>query len=1689
MSFLSALTNQLSTQFSIGENQTHTLDAVVDGHQTKFGSLGDLASRIDQSATRSYTEEGYLRATSYQANPKQLEILLQEPNATILIKKRMFSSIAENYRPDFMDKNEKLYYKAMRVLFQNKCRQIATLEKLSKIQKITSAVGNVGEQLIPVIASLTDVISQASFGGTDLAGFGTLSSSNHVTGLVKVIDRIRKLQGFNTTNSLTTWITDNTNLFQSSFGQGTGVIEITNFNSFNTTVGLDIRNPGSFNLSIMDPYESMLITEYDIEKAISDATNVFYNHKFFQFGKESSEQLINELQTRLNQYRSDRGASQITFKINPDTLLGRRVVAIIDRLGIEIPFTTNSSSENIFSSVAFGASAQVSPEYLKGGAVAGFDGLDPVNKTFNFLDGSTVHRSPDSELTLFQRLITTIFSKLSLDANSRGALKANNKDTNYARRKMRFNFSGKLIIQPMDIAHIYINSKSRYDTKLLSGLQNMFSGAGILQNLNKTVTDTKNAVDTLFNPSGSVNFQVEKTAFVGADFPNFLWALMRGQFITEKEGTHIFAGVVDGATNDWSDGSFRVDVRGRDNSAYFDMGKVNFKPSIDVFNGSLFDPLTPFKTRFDTVSSNTKTDTPELLDENKQLLGTSQDSDSPLVKFKLGPNAGQRASSDSLVQDRGVDKTTGRVSKIFYAPDGLVYKWKEGIGTLVQFGSSIDMEDPNRIGSPAITKEPFAGQDIMNVLSLLITGQPYNFANYWKTVVNFDSGGRDPQSGQDAAYSYYDALKNDLSKNNALWGNFVPFKNLVMDEQTYALMQTQLNIITRNKDLETKLQKVADLSRKMLIFGAGVDIAFDNKDTFNKDKMAAEAERNVLASGVLDLVSKEQEDRKKFSGLVQFGSDTSFDFNEFIDSNKSSKQANDPGLRRLLRRQLNYLTHRMSYNVRANEDKNLFIVDDFYDKDYDILAYETVLTDGIRLYNNEFTSVREKISYVAGLLDLEVFCDTQGHIRIRPSQYNRMPASIFYRMMYLKKASGVQVFPQFLDDLFSEQIKALIQKVEILEDQIRLDCAVLGINSDADAKSFILSNGSTSGSGDSFGFLSNEATGKIISIKELIRAANPDQQDTVQPDARTAFIGLEGQAKSTKDVFNTSQRVLAVLDSIGSITSSKLAQAGYGITDINAFQNNTLIDRLINRIRDASGQEISRTSFLDPGASDTGGTSFPAGTIIDSFKTIQELADKIRDRQKAIKLLYGALKNATEFKSLDDENDNTAGQLLMPGIFGNKQIPEVFEHMIEDESYDDYGIGSGTRYIIKNSQIRNINITETPPDFTYVEVHGQLDPFISSTSLPSDLNVFPSGGNGLVTGAAIDYDMWRNYGFKQQNSINVPFLKDPNTQCAPYAAMLLARARRNILRGTATISGNEFMQPGEVVFVESRGMLFYVSSVRHSFTYSSGFTTTLELTYGHTPGEYIPTPLDVVGKMLYNNRDLNDFVIQRQTSAFNETNLGVLLKDKRSRTNSAFSSNTFDSSDLIGGGDPNQQINTYSTFNAQTINNILYTAAYRINANNSKGNTIKASVELRVYFDDSQAVNNELVLFANKVKKILTTPGAGPKQLFKNTTGVATNPHLNPSNVSIVQVNMSDKNQPKSPSQKAFDAARNNISNVSLMDSALPQPDTTENSSKKANVITPSQPKDKIRSALFNFVVDCWIKFDQVTPEQAKANG
>src|SRR3989304_6411860 len=141
MSFLSdagkfgeALLGAVNEQIGAGENTIRSLDSVDPNDPDRtvnFGRLGKFAERIDQTAQRSYVESGYVR----NVRPRNLEILMQEPDVTIVIKKRIFSSLIDNYRLELMDSAEKLFFRATKHLFQNKCQAISAYEKLTKIEK------------------------------------------------------------------------------------------------------------------------------------------------------------------------------------------------------------------------------------------------------------------------------------------------------------------------------------------------------------------------------------------------------------------------------------------------------------------------------------------------------------------------------------------------------------------------------------------------------------------------------------------------------------------------------------------------------------------------------------------------------------------------------------------------------------------------------------------------------------------------------------------------------------------------------------------------------------------------------------------------------------------------------------------------------------------------------------------------------------------------------------------------------------------------------------------------------------------------------------------------------------------------------------------------------------------------------------------------------------------------------------------------------------------------------------------------------------------------------------------------------------------------------------------------------------------------------------------------------------------
>ena len=1557
--FFSGLGDVLSQQFDLGDNKLRSLDTIVNGHTVSYGKLGNFANSFDQSADRSYYEEGFYNTDLYNPRPKNFELWTNEPEITILIKKRAFSSLADNFRNDLLESNERLFLRATRFLFQNKCKQIAAYEQLTKIQSVVTEIGQVDYHLLPVLFAATDTLDAvfSAFGSSALGSFKN------------IVDRVRTIVNLSHDQIFTTWTTNTLSSFRTDLGEGTGVIELTTGFSIETTASVNFGG-GTVNVSITDPYNLMRITNNDIEKAIADATSAVMGSSFIQLSLNSLNQSIQDDKTQLNQIRVARGANPINFIVEPNTFLGKRIRAIIDNTGLEIQFTGS-----VFS-------VSIDPSYLKDGGFGGQDGLT------------------NDEVQIFSRIVKSTFNQMQINQNSRTATRGHNAETNYLRKKLRLHYGGKLMLQPLDVINIYVSSKAKLDNKILGGLQNSFNAVGFLQTANKALLQLQD----FFNVAEDID-TVDKSIFVGRDFPNWLWSIMRNQFTRDKSGTCIFTGVLDNArsTFDSGSGTYAVNASGVDNTYYFQHGVVNFRPSANVFNGSLFDPLTPFDIKFDSATGFQKDATPDLLQENKDLFNSS------FVKYKSGANVGKKPTINNFVQDTEVIQDNS-VRKVFYNPDGMVYKWKEGIGSLTLSGNDYQEVQNTNVSVPAITADPFAGQDVMNALSLLITGEPYNFTTFYKAARQVDNYGRDPQTGADPSHSYFRNLQTDLKFRNLLYGDFIPFKELTMDQNTYKnVLNNQLNASAFDAELNDLLAKRADLNDRISYLSNAGQARGLSVDANNLQPQVDQLNEQIAAKQkqIYDELNKINQP------ISIIGNDTTLDYDPFTGNLDKNDLTDFDNAQRDLRRRVNYLTRRLSWKARANEDVNFFIVDDTYDKDYDIQAFEKefIGANTISVFRSDYIILSEQLKRIASLLDLELFADTQGHIRVRPPLYNRMPSSVFYRMIRLKQEFDIQLYPQFLEDLYVNQIENILERLEVLEDEIRMYGLALGLSTDAAIASFLstqLPDVRANRPSTPFQFISDENTGATS------RVVLPDLSLQNDPDTAAANFSNALNAINSVSTQATINNILSVSTRADFLKSNNFPIKGSTLNAI--LDNNTTIsrqDQITARLFQKTNQNFDLAQLF-PNSKKLLGKGV---SEVDLLRILQNITDRIAERQKILKVAAGAIKNAKEGLSLIQNKDDIANKLINPNLLNSPKIPQALERMIEDESFDDYGPGSGQRYVIKDQHIKSMTLSENLPPYTAVEVQGKFgDLLVKDQELPSDLNGFIHGGNSLTTAAAVDYDMWRMYGITLPQAVSAPFLSDPSTQGAPFAVALLNKARKHIFSGSITIFGNEFMQPGDVVYLESHDMLYYVESVNHTIAYGRTFSTRLNVAYGHMPGEYIPTYLDVIGKTLYKNKDITNFVHIKQDSVNSEEHLGVIVGDVNALVSDPIAS-------IMQG--------VFANENRQTLIDVLQSAESAFSVG---GANYQPHIEARIYYASKSgsfsSPSNTVIDLAGAVVDYLQ----GNNNMFEMAAKIKQPDKLLAANkqyITIEPVDSDDPAQFRAPSSKAFGMARSAITKAS----------------------------------------------------------
>src|SRR5690606_14740466 len=98
------------------------------------------------------------------------------------------------------------------------------------------------------------------------------------------------------------------------------------------------------------------------------------------------------------------------------------------------------------------------------------------------------------------------------------------------------------------------------------------------------------------------------------------------------------------------------------------------------------------------------------------------------------------------------------IRRVYNDPDGFVYRKKTGIQTLTLFGPPHPTGELPTDTSPNLNKDPFAGQDVMNVLSLLICGLPYNFNTFMRAAIASGSFSRDDLLNEPGSRSFFRGL-------------------------------------------------------------------------------------------------------------------------------------------------------------------------------------------------------------------------------------------------------------------------------------------------------------------------------------------------------------------------------------------------------------------------------------------------------------------------------------------------------------------------------------------------------------------------------------------------------------------------------------------------------------------------------------------------------------------------------------------------------------------------------------------------------------------------------------------------------------------------------------------------------------------------------------------------------------------
>lgn len=1379
------------------------------------------ASYVD-SGTRPVA--GYSNLNSSSANLKEANkraFITQRPKATLFVKKRMFSSLAENHDVRFMNDFERLYIRTVKNLFQRKCDEIAFYESLVSIDSIYETGGflKVDKAVDALYASVFSIASEAfditNLNPQSLANFILTNSSvasigdssldaatflqdngtgtfdfDRIVRMTRQLADLKQRSDRSKSSMYTSWIVDPSEDDVALLGYGVGVIELNLLSSIGSNVGL---SSGSLRLEFEDPYKLMLITDADIEIAVRQSLRQEGGLSAIGLIDSTSGSQINlayarKLDEELNRLRVSRSAQTISFEFAIDGA----AIGKIDGTNISFDKNTlrNFYNPSVDSKSAFAA---LKPrEYVR------------VQQIIDLLE--KYNASLLQDISLFQK-DNALFNPL--------------------RKRLRAEFLGHQIIQPMDVCHVFVNSNTRIDTPASGQDPDRMLTGSIINDLN-------NSSNVLSDEA----IKHERNE-IAPDVPYGIYKAMRELVIYRDDGVSISAGLVSSVNSNYqaSSGKYSINVSCDDFTTYLKLSRFNTFPSLSQSDQLLYDPLTPFDFKSDPTTG-------LVLDKRQIRLSDENQKRLKLLRFNAGSKSGQRVGDEKdLIVD--IEQINKKSVITFQHVPGIIYKWKEGIVTTTLnansapliTGSGPGLNDlKNDLGASFID-DPFGNLDAADIISILITGQPYSYSSFLRNAIEIGSF---TSENANSSKTFFNYLFDFLGKTKSLYGNFIPAKNRVLNKSDiFAAFTAEQSILGDNQAVTKLTQDLVKLQTNLKIAGFNGSISKDSGSFENQSL----AEINAIKQKILDAQASIDRQASKLPAQAQIS----------LAGNKTFLQIDDKNLDSVSDG-IKYRLKRKPEDVRFNQDKNFFIVSDKYDTDTNIRAF--LANKGDKKFdvinNNDWMDIYQKVAQVSNQIDFEFFADHNGNLVFRPPEYNKTPMSLLVRLFEMAATDKVSLFPEFLTNLFTSRLDSTLSSLFRVELQI-YEAILLGSGSllkDISGSQFQITPAlaMTSASDDIDSSIQRSASGLRYKLDEaaIIRLAQKDSSSNSAAHTATVF-GPAGQLSFLMSNVLDSSSNKVITDTL---TRDKFAEKA---------RVSTTVDELI-RVRkeifnldgitviDADIKEQAQKDLYEANAGDS--------SSLTRFKISNNLKDSISLRQI---LIQDCAKLMTQYTDQNSIND-IAKQIVLSGanfsrpilsdIFKGTQNKNVFPpylaDLIEDDFHNDEGFASGKRFIIQDDVILSLETTDRPPDFTQTTVLGGQNLIGESFGY--------QGGMPSLTANAVDFDMWRQYGFRSGGrTINRADFTNAETQCAPYAVFELLRERKNLQTASISLIGNEFYQVGDVVYVNSLGLLYYVVSVAHSIDLNSaGFTTTLELKYGRALGEYIPSPLDMIGKGLLN---------------------------------------------------------------------------------------------------------------------------------------------------------------------------------------------------------------------------------------------